>query len=264
MMDRPPDLSGVNLPCSSVLGVRVSAIDMDRTLRVIEAWIRAEIPNYVTVTPAHVVMDAYRDQELCRIINSSGMTTPDGMSIVWLLKLQGYRDVERVYGSDLLLKACRFGLSHNWCHYFYGGGEGVAESLVARLRTLYPDIEVAGTYTPPFRPLTQDEDEGVVAAINQSEADIVWVGLSSPKQERWMAGHLGRIQAPVMIGVGAAFDFVSGNKPQAPRWIRQSGFEWLFRLATEPRRLWPRYRQYPLFVWLVILQLLGLRDFSLE
>jgi N-acetylglucosaminyldiphosphoundecaprenol N-acetyl-beta-D-mannosaminyltransferase len=245
----------------NILGVDVSAIDMDLALDAIKHWIDASKPHYVCVTPAHSIMDAYNVSEFRRILNSSGLTTPDGMSLVWILRLLGHKDVDRVYGPDLMLEACRSGLSHNWRHYFYGGDEGVAETLAAQLMVNCPELQVAGTYTPPFRLLTLEEDEEIIKTINEANADIVWVGLSSPKQERWMAEHLGKIDAPVMIGIGAAFDFLSGYKPQAPRWMQRSGLEWLFRFLTEPRRLWPRYRQYPLFIWLVLLQMLGLRKY---
>jgi N-acetylglucosaminyldiphosphoundecaprenol N-acetyl-beta-D-mannosaminyltransferase len=209
-------------------------------------------------------MDAYRDPELRRIFNASGMTTPDGMAIVWLLRLQGHRRVSRVYGPDLMLEVCRAGVAKGYRHFLYGGDEGVANRLAQALVERFPGLRIAGTHTPPFRALTDDEDLQVIAKINASGADIVWVGLSTPKQEWWMAGHLGKIDAPVMVGVGAAFDFLSGRKPQAPLWIQRSGLEWLFRLATEPRRLWPRYRQYPLFVVLAVAQLLGLKRFPAE
>jgi N-acetylglucosaminyldiphosphoundecaprenol N-acetyl-beta-D-mannosaminyltransferase len=129
---------------------------------------------------------------------------------------------------------------------------------------LFPGVEIVGSYSPPFRTLTDEEDKSVVQRINASGADIVWVGLSTPKQERWMAGHLGKINAPVMVGVGAAFDFLSGRKPQAPRWIQRSGFEWLFRLMTEPHRLWRRYSRYPVFPILVLMQALNLRKYPVK
>ena len=247
-----------------IIGVEVSAIDMDLALRAIEHWSDTAEPNYVCVTPAHSIMDAYHDPAFRNILNSSGLTTPDGMSVVWILKLKGYKEVDRVCGSDLMLAVCRYGLERHCRHYFYGGAPGVAEALVSRLTDRFEDIQIAGIHSPPFRKLTDDEDQAEIEKINSTNPDIVWVGISSPKQERWMAEHLGKIEAPVMIGVGAAFDFLSGKKPQAPRWIQRSGFEWLFRLATEPKRLWPRYRQYPLFVWLVLLQLLGLKEFPFE
>jgi len=247
---------------TNILGVRVSAINMPVALATIDAWVMQRERKYVTVTPAHAVMDAYHDPELRRIFNASGMTTPDGMSVVWLLRLHGYRNVSRVYGPDLILETCRAGLDAGYRHFLYGGEEGVADSLATHLCARFSALKIVGTHTPPFRELTDDEDRIVVERINDAHPDIVWVGLSTPKQERWMAAHLGRIEAPVMIGVGAAFDFLSGRKPQAPRWMQRSGIEWLFRLATEPRRLWPRYRQYPAFVFLAAAQLLGLRTYG--
>jgi N-acetylglucosaminyldiphosphoundecaprenol N-acetyl-beta-D-mannosaminyltransferase len=249
---------------ANILGVLISPIDMRQALEAIAAWIAQPSHAYVTVTPAHAVMDARRDPELRRIFNASGMTTPDGMAIVWLLKLRGYRDVSRVYGPDLMLETCRKGLEAGYRHFLYGGAEGVAETLADHLRARFPRLRIVGTHTPPFRDLTPDEDRDVVNLINQASPDIVWVGLSTPKQERWMAGHLGRLEAPVLIGVGAAFDFLSGRKRQAPVWMQRGGMEWLFRLASEPRRLWPRYRHYPLFVLLAVGQLIGLGRYNEE
>ena len=187
------------------------------------------------------------------------------MAIVWLLRLQGHRRVERVYGPDLMLSLCRHGLENGLRHFLYGGEASVADLLKTNLTARFLGLQVMGTQTPPFRDLTAEEDGVVVDAINAAtQADVVWVGLSTPKQERWMAAHLGRIEAPVMIGVGAAFDFLSGRKRQAPRWMQRAGLEWLFRLASEPRRLWPRYRRYPLFVLLAIAQLLGLKHYPLD
>lgn len=245
----------------SILGVGINPIRMEDALETLHAWWRAGKSNYVCVTPAHSIMDAFKDQEFRHILNASGMTTPDGMSVVWILRTMGFKGVERVYGSELMLRVCSYGLGCGWRHFFYGGAPGVSETLVERLVERFPGLRVAGTYTPPFGPLSHEEDAAVIRKINESNVDIVWVGLSSPKQERWMADHLARLQCTTMIGVGAAFDFVSGTKPQAPHWIQNAGFEWLFRLATEPRRLWPRYRQYPLYIWLVLLQLLGLKKF---
>jgi N-acetylglucosaminyldiphosphoundecaprenol N-acetyl-beta-D-mannosaminyltransferase len=264
MTDRSKKTSLPSASRANILGVLISPINMQQALQTIDAWIANREPHYVTVTPAHAVMDAYQDPELRPIFNHSGLTTPDGMAIVWLLKLRGYRDVSRVYGPDLMLETCRAGLEFGYRHFLYGGAEGVATALADKLRARFPGLQVVGTHTPPFRELTEEEDQAVVDKINAARPDIVWVGLSTPKQERWMAAHLGRIETPVMIGVGAAFDFLSGKKPQAPRWAQRSGLEWLFRLASEPRRLWPRYRQYPKFVLLALGQWLGLRDYSLD
>jgi N-acetylglucosaminyldiphosphoundecaprenol N-acetyl-beta-D-mannosaminyltransferase len=249
-------------PRLNILGVHVSAINMAQARETIDGWLARREPNYICVTPAHVVMDCHWNPNLRRIFNHSGLTTPDGMSIVWLLKLRGFKNVNRVYGADLMLEICRISETKQWRHFFYGGLPGVADALASHLRKRFPDIQVAGSYSPPFRPLTEAEDLGVISRIKASRADIIWVGISSPKQEQWMAEHLGKVGAPVLIGVGAAFDFLSGRKRQAPRWIQVSGLEWLFRLVTEPRRLWRRYAQYPLFVLLAAAQMLGITRYD--
>ncbi len=240
-----------------VLGVHVSAVNLDRALAQFERWIAARSPHYVCVTGVHGVMESQADPALCQIHNKAGMVTPDGMPLVWLGKLAGHRDMDRVYGPDLMLKVCEASTERGWKHFFYGGGDGVAEQLRDRLTQRFPQLQVVGMFTPPFRPLTEEEDQTLIEQIDVSGADIVWVGLSTPKQERWMAAHVGRLQAPVMVGVGAAFDFHAGLKSQAPHWMQRSGLEWLYRLCTEPRRLWRRYLyNNPRFLWGITRQLL--------
>lgn len=249
----------------NILGVGISAINMGMALELIDDWIAHQESHYICITPVHSVMDCQRDPELRRIQNASGMTTPDGMPLVWLSHLYGHDHVDRVYGPDLTLASCERSVEKGYRHFFYGGAEGVPEQLAANLQGRFPSLQVAGAYSPPFRPLTAGEDEEIVQMINQSTPDIVWVGLGSPKQERWIASHVDRLTAPVLIGVGAAFDFHTGRKPQAPPWMQRSGLEWLFRLLTEPRRLCKRYLiNNPLFVTLVLLQALGLRKYSLD
>ena len=253
------------IPRVNILGVGISAINMAMALETVEKWITERSPHYVCVTPVHSVMDCQRNPELRHIQNASGLSTPDGMPLVWLSRLKGFRHVERVYGPDLMLALCERSAAKGYRHFFYGGAEGVPEQLASVLQKRFPGLQVAGTFSPPFRPLTPDEDEQVVQIINKAAPDIVWVGLGSPKQEYWMAEHVGRLTAPVLIGVGAAFDFLTGRKPQAPRWMQRAGLEWLFRLLTEPRRLWRRYLiNNPLFVALVVLQALGVRRYGLE
>lgn len=249
-------------PRSNILGVHVSAINMLQALETIESWIAQRDPHYVCITPAHMIMDSYWNPELRKITNQSGLTTPDGMAIVWLLNLKGYHHVNRVYGPDLMLQLCKLSVSRKWRHFFYGGIPGVDTLLIERLQKQNPGLQVAGSYSPPFRPLTESEDRDVIDQINGKKPDIVWIGISSPKQEQWMADHIGKLSAPVLIGVGAAFDFLSGRKKQAPRWIQRFGMEWLFRLATEPKRLWKRYAQYPLFGFLVLMQSLGITRYD--
>ena len=224
-----------------IFGVGVSAIDMDDAIATIERWISSGSRNYVCIRDVHGVMESRRDQRLRRIHNDAGMVTPDGMPLVWLLRLLGKRNVDRVYGPDLMRKMTAASSLRGYRQFYYGGAEGVADKLRQALLNAHPNLEVAGTLCPPFRALTPDEDQADIDAINMARPDIIWVGLSTPKQEFWMADHLGRIEAPVMIGVGAAFDFLAGTKRQAPRWMQRSGLEWLFRLCSEPRRLWRRY-----------------------
>jgi len=242
----------------TILGININALDMNMALEQLDLWITERRHEYICVVPAHSIMDAYNQPKLQSIFNSSGMNTPDGMAVVWLLKLKGHRHVQRVYGPDLLLAVCNYGGEKGYRHYFYGGGPGVVEKLVEKISLRFPGLQIAGTFTPPFRSHTKKEDEDIIYRINKANADIIWVGLSSPKQEIWMNSHLNRLNAPVQVGVGAAFDFLSGNKPQAPVWMQHGGLEWLFRLANEPKRLWPRYRQYPKFILLAILDSLGL------
>jgi N-acetylglucosaminyldiphosphoundecaprenol N-acetyl-beta-D-mannosaminyltransferase len=243
-------------PRVDVLGVGISAIRMSDAVSRLETWIAEREREYVCVVPAHSVMDCQDDPELRAVVNAAGLVTPDGMSLVWLLRRRGYRDTERVYGPDLMLAACERSLATGWRHFFLGGEEGVAAELAARLQRRFPGLAVAGTLSPPFRALSAEEDAAFCKSVNETSPDVVWVGLGSPKQERWMAAHRKTLRAPVLVGVGAAFDFLSGRRRQAPRWIQRSGFEWLFRLAAEPRRLWRRYIRYPRFVLLVLQQTL--------
>ncbi len=250
---------------TNVLGVGISAINLPMALEILHTWIRHKHQTYVCITGVHGVMESQTDPELRRIHNQAGLVTPDGMPMVWMSRLAGHKHVDRVYGPDLMLAVCEVSAEKGYRHFFYGGNEGVPELLRDRLQQRFPGLQVVGTYSPPFRPLTPEEDAAIVAQINAAQPDIVWVGLSTPKQERWMATHLGKVQAPVMIGVGAAFDFHAGLKPQAPRWMQRSGMEWFFRMVSEPRRLARRYlHNNPRFVFAVLMQLLGLRRYKLD
>ena len=249
----------------NILGVGVSAINMAQALNVIEGWIAQRQPHYVCVTGVHGIVVSQGNNSLQRVHNAAGLVTPDGMPLVWLARLHGLEHVERVYGPDLMLALCHRSISKGYRHFLYGGAEGVPDRLANRLKRRYPGLRIVGSYSPPFRPLTDEEDKQTVQAINEANPDVVWIGLSTPKQERWMAEHIGRLTAPVLVGVGAAFDFHSGLKRQAPRWMQRSGLEWLFRLANEPRRLWRRYLvNNPLFTLLVLQQALNLKRYSLD
>ena len=256
--------SAAGAPRVNILGVGISAINMTTALEVIDGWIAQGEHHYICVFPVHSVIECQKDPGLRLIANASGLTTPDGMPLVWLSRLRGYHHVGRVYGPDLMSALCQASVLRRYRHFFYGAAEGVPEKLATVLAQQHPGLHVVGTYAPPFRPLTCEEDEQIVEMINASDADIVWVGLGTPKQDHWMASHVGRIKAPVLVGVGAAFDFHAGLKKQAPRWMQRSGLEWFFRLITEPRRLWRRYLiNSPLFVALVLGQALGLKRFTL-
>lgn len=226
---------------ANILGVGVSAVNMTITLDILDRWIRAQKPHYVCVTGVHGIMESYRSRVTKRVHNEAGLVVPDGMPLVWLSRLQGYRHVERVYGPDLMLAVFQKSVDCGYTHFFYGGRPGVADMLANRMELRFPDVRIVGMYAPPFRRLSAAEDSSVCATINRSRPDIVWVGISTPKQERWMARHIGRLGSSVLIGVGAAFDFHAGVKSQAPRWMMRTGLEWLFRLLHEPVRLGPRY-----------------------
>ena len=250
---------------ANVLGVGVSAINMAQSLETIDAWIQKREQNYVCVTGVHGIMESQRDATLKQIHNQAGLVTPDGMPLVWLSHLKGCSWVERVYGPDLMLAICQRSLIKGYRHYFYGGGKGVADRLVTRLTQRFPGLQIAGSWSPPFRSLTHDEDDDLTQSINSATPDIVWIGLSTPKQEYWMYEHLGRVRAQVMIGVGAAFDFHAGVKKQAPRWMQRSGLEWSFRLLSEPRRLWRRYLiNNSLFLWMILLEALNKKSVPQE
>jgi N-acetylglucosaminyldiphosphoundecaprenol N-acetyl-beta-D-mannosaminyltransferase len=243
-----------------ILGISVTATTMEGAVGVIEGWITRREAQYVCVSGMHGVMECQRDEQLRRVHNAAGMVTTDGMPLVWLCRLKGQRRTERVYGPDLMLALCARSETTGFRHFFYGASPAVLDALTARLQARFPGMKVAGTYAPPFRPLNPAEDLEIVERIRQSGSDIVWVGLSTPKQERWMAEHVERLGRPVLIGVGAAFDFHAGMKRQAPRWMQRSGLEWLFRLLSEPRRLYRRYLlNIPLFAYYLGLEALGLR-----
>jgi N-acetylglucosaminyldiphosphoundecaprenol N-acetyl-beta-D-mannosaminyltransferase len=253
------------IPRVNVLGVGVSAINIPMALQTIDQWIQEHSQQYVCVTGVHGVIESQRAEDLRRIHNRAGMVTPDGMPLVWVSHLKGYPQVTRVYGPDLMLAICEHSVPKGYRHFFYGGADGVPERLVLNLTEWFHGLNVVGTYSPPFRPMNAEEEEQLLQLIEKARPDILWVGLSTPKQELWMADHIGKVNAPVLIGVGAAFDFHAGLKKQAPPWMQRNGLEWLFRLVTEPRRLWRRYLiNNPLFIVMILAQFLGLKRYSLD
>jgi N-acetylglucosaminyldiphosphoundecaprenol N-acetyl-beta-D-mannosaminyltransferase len=249
----------------NVLGVGVSAIDVPLAVVEIERWIAEGRREYVCVTGMHGIVESQRATPLRRIHNRAGLVTPDGMPLVWLLWWDGHHGADRVYGPDLMAAVFARGGQCGWRHFLYGARAETLSRLEAQLKRRFLDARIVGTISPPFRELSPSESADIVARINASGADIVWVGLSTPKQELWMGAHRAALHASVLVGVGAAFDFHAGTARQAPRFIQRSGFEWLYRLATEPRRLWRRYTTgIPFFLWSILLQKARLRRYSID
>jgi len=237
-----------------ILGVKFDLIGSADAHLTIEAWRQRRERHYITFSNPYVAVLCRRDEETAVALGRAGLTLPDGAGIVLAARLLGCHSLRRVTGPTFMLEICDWGRERGYRHFFYGGKEGVANTLAERLCQQFPGLEVAGTYSPPFRTLTQEEDEAAVRMINATRPDVVWVGLGAPKQEKWMAAHVGRIEAAAMIGVGAAFDFHSGNVKWAPAWVRRIGMEWSWRLAHEPRRLWRRNLDSPLFLLAVLRQ----------
>ena len=247
----------------NVLGVQVSATNLAESVKQINSWIASRTPTYVCITGVHGVMESNRNPELLKVHNQAGLVTPDGMPLVYLSRLAGFKDAGRVYGPDLMAEMCKQSLQLGYRHFLYGTTPETLAALSVQLSQKYPGLKIVGTYSPPFRALTPQESTEIADTINSTSPDIVWVGLSTPKQELWMAKHRALLQAPVLIGVGAAFDFHAGKLRQAPRWIQPLCLEWLFRLVVEPRRLWRRYlTNNPQFLARLILQWLRIRKYE--
>ena len=232
-------------PSYSVLNVRVDATQIPDVIAQMKTWIaERNACRMIAVTGMHGVMEAQHDANFKKILADADAVVPDGMPLVWLGRLRGHTLSRRVYGPELMMAFCERTAAEGCRHFLYGGAAGQVKKLAEVLLRKFPGIRIAGTYAPPFRELTEDEDAGVTKIINRAAPDVVWVGLGTPKQERWMHEHRAKLSAAVLIGVGAAFDIHTGTKPQGPVWMREHGLEWLYRLTQEPRRLWKRYLVY--------------------
>ena len=242
----------------NVLGVGVSVLDQERARRYLFDAARNGTRGYVTVTNIHGVGEVQDDPALMEIFGRAMLVTPDGMPMVWMGKLQGFSSIQRVYGPDLMLNLCAGSVEAGFSHFFYGGAPGVAQQLQRNFEKRFPGIRIVGTYTPPFRELNPDEVAELQRLVAEMKPDFFWVGLSTPKQERFMAKYLPLLpDAKIFVGVGAAFDFFTGRVKQAPRWMMKAGLEWFYRLCQEPRRLFKRYAIFiPLFVFRATKQLL--------
>ncbi|MGA2278830.1 MAG: WecB/TagA/CpsF family glycosyltransferase [Verrucomicrobiota bacterium] len=249
----------------NVLGVGISVLDLSSSLTAISDAVRERRKGYICVTGVHGVMEAQEDATLRRILNQAFLCTPDGMPMVWMGWLRGHRGMSRVYGPDLMLEVCAWSEKSGCRHFFFGGAPDVAEQLRDHLTKQFPNLQVVGCYTPPFRPLNAEEEKQLQEMVHAAQPDILWVGLSTPKQEKFMAEFLPRLDVTLMVGVGAAFDFHSGRVKQAPRWMQRTGLEWFFRLCCEPKRLWKRYLQNnPAFAWKIFWQFTGLKKYELK
>jgi N-acetylglucosaminyldiphosphoundecaprenol N-acetyl-beta-D-mannosaminyltransferase len=233
-----------------LLGVPLALTDYDDTLRWMDQMVEQRRRGYVCVCNVHTLMASSEDRELRDSLLSSSVNVPDGQPLVWAINALGHPLSKRVYGPELMARACARAASNGQRFYLYGGRDQSALfQLALRLRQLNPGMNIVGGYSPPHRPLTPEEQGSVVAEINSTRPDVVWVGIGVPKQEKWMACMRPRLDAPVLVGVGAAFDFLAGRVPQAPGVLQDAGLEWAYRLAHEPRRLWRRYLRYnPRFV----------------
>jgi N-acetylglucosaminyldiphosphoundecaprenol N-acetyl-beta-D-mannosaminyltransferase len=245
-----------------VLGVQVDAVQTHDAVARMEEWISERGgSHFIAVTGMHGVMEAHHDCWFKQILNSADLVVPDGMPLVWLSRRQGHPLKRRVCGPELMEAFCQT-TGPRYRHFLYGGAPGVCYDLAQVLSQRY-GLRVVGIYSPPYRTLTKQEDEDLLKQINDAAPDVLWVGLSTPKQECWMYDHKGKLSVPVMLGVGAAFDFFTGRVKRAPRWMQENGLEWFFRLRQEPRRLWRRYLIYGSgFIWNILLEFLSLKRFE--
>jgi N-acetylglucosaminyldiphosphoundecaprenol N-acetyl-beta-D-mannosaminyltransferase len=255
--------SSLSHPCANVLGVKISAVDLKSAIDLADRWIGSKAGyGYVCATGVHGVMEARADSELRRILNHAFLNAPDGMPMTWVGRLQGLREMDRVFGPDLMMAICQLSVERGYRNFLYGGKPGVAHMLSETLQKRFPGLQVVGTYTPPFRALTQEEEKEVLAQVRESRPHIIWVGLGAPKQERFMAQYVDYLQVPLMFGVGAAFDYHTGSIRDCSAWVKRAGLQWLHRLVQDPRRLWKRYLlNNPAFLWHIAWQLLRLRQY---
>jgi N-acetylglucosaminyldiphosphoundecaprenol N-acetyl-beta-D-mannosaminyltransferase len=230
-----------NIKTTRILGVPISVVDMESAVAVIVGWAKTGVSNYVCVRDVHGVMLAQEDAEFLAVHERAGLVTPDGMPLVWIARSREGSAVGRVCGADLVDALSAASEKQGLRHYFYGGKRGVAENMAATLQARYPGLKVVGAFCPPFGGVSKEEDEAIVCDIAAARPHIVWIGLSTPKQELWMRDHVDRIPGATLIGIGAAFDFHTGMVARAPVWMQRVGLEWFHRLISEPRRLWRRY-----------------------
>ncbi len=249
----------------NILGVRVHTVSIQIVLREIEHLIRNGGKGYITVTGVHGIMESQKSDSIKVAHNYSFLTVPDGMPLVYIGYLSGFSGMERCYGPDLMAAILKESVGKGYTHFLYGGREGVAETLKTFLEEKIPGVKIVGTFSPPFRTLNEQEREKLVETIEAVRPNIVWVGLSTPKQELFMYEYLPLLKTNLLIGVGAAFDFHTGKIKSAPRWMQKLALEWAYRLIQEPRRLWKRYLiNNPLFIYCYCLQMTAIKNYAIE
>jgi len=247
------------IPTCNILGVNIAAINMDWLLRYIKSNVKSENGNclageYICVSNVHTTVTSYEDENYRNIQNGGLMAIPDGGPLTTIGRKYGYKDMSRTTGPDLMGEVFKVSCGNGYRHYFYGSTEETLEKMYTQLKKSFPDIDIVGMYSPPFRPLTKQEDEEIIKSINQKKPHFVWVGLGAPKQEKWMAAHKGKING-LMVGVGAGFDYYAGNINRAPEWMQKHNLEWAYRLLQDPKRLFKRYLNTNLkFIWLAFLR----------
>ena len=242
----------------NILGTRVNPLTIKEAVTQIKIWVTQKSTYFVSIASINNILSALKESSLVAVQNSADMTTADGMPLVWILRLRGHKHIERVCGPDLMPAVLEMAEQEGFSNYFYGCTDEVLETMRNNLKKMFPGLKITGSYAPPFRKLNEEENREVIDRINRCNPQLVWVGLSTPKQELWMYENRGRLKDCVIIGVGAAFDYFAGNIKRAPKWIQSFGLEWLFRLVQEPRRLWKRYLLlYPRFPFLLMKEFLG-------
>jgi N-acetylglucosaminyldiphosphoundecaprenol N-acetyl-beta-D-mannosaminyltransferase len=247
------------IPTCNILGVNIAAINIEWLLKYLKANVKSKNGNliagdYICISNVHTTVTSYEDAEYCAVQNSGLMAIPDGGPLSTVGRRRGHNHMLRIAGPTLMDELFKISVECCYRHYFYGSTEETLEKLYSKLEENYPGIEIAGMYSPPFRPLTDEEDEAIIKQINKTQPDFVWIGLGAPKQEKWMAAHQGKIKG-LMLGVGAGFDYFAGNIDRAPEWMQKSNMEWLYRLIQEPRRLFKRYlKTNTKFIWLAMIR----------
>ena len=248
-----------NISSIKILGTRVDVVQISYIIQYMEECIVRNIHhNYITVANVDTIMQSKFNPQMREAVNASSLSIPDGFPLLVMQRLYGNPLEKRAYGPDLMNEFLKTAEEKGYTHFFYGSTEETLNKLNKNITVLFPQIKIAGSYAPPFRPLTREEDNKIIEMINNASPDVLWVGIGCPKQELWMYNHREQLSVPIMVGVGAAFDFIAGTKPQAPRWMRESGLEWFYRLITEPKRLWRRYLvNNSLFILYVTLELIS-------